>query len=71
MEYQEQIREDSLGATHGIKEVHYWRPPCSCGIELSEALDVEKSASKIEAEEEVHYWRPPCSCGVSLDEVIE
>jgi len=62
--------EKSLGAEYSPKEVHYWRPPCSCGVELGEALEVEKSA-KIKAKGEVHFWRPPCSCGVSLDEVVE
>ena len=23
------------------KDVHYWRPPCSCGVELGRALEIE------------------------------
>lgn len=70
MEYENQTREESLGATYTPKAVHQWRPPCSCGVELGEALKVG-SASETKAEGEVHFWRPPCSCGVSLDEVLE
>lgn len=41
-------------------EVHFWRPPCSCGIDLETVV----------AESVVHYWRPPCSCGIGLEDVI-
>lgn len=47
------------------KEVHNWRPPCSCGVELSDVVKTEQKTS------EVHNWRPPCSCGVSLNYVVE
>jgi len=71
MEYQIRTGEDeSLGTEYTPRGVHYWRPPCSCGVELGEALEVEKSA-KTPAKEEVHFWRPPCSCGISLDEAID
>jgi hypothetical protein len=70
MEYKRPMREKSLGATYSPKEVHYWKPPCSCGVELGEALEVE-GASRTKTKGEVHFWRPPCSCGVSLDEVAE
>lgn len=66
--YEPKVREDSKGAQK-TKEVHYWRPPCSCGVELGDALKVE--SPKYEKKEKVHFWRPPCSCGVSLDKVLE
>ena len=71
MGYQSQVKKDSLGATYSQEEVHHWRPPCSCGVELNEALEGEESISRTEAKGEVHSWRPPCSCGISLDEVVE
>ena len=46
-------------------EVHSWKPPCSCGVELDAVLPI--GGRKVE----VHSWKPPCSCGVSLDEVAE
>jgi hypothetical protein len=52
------------------EEVHYWRPPCSCGVELGTAIQAEQAPKPI-AKGDVHFWRPPCSCGVSLDDVFE
>ncbi len=70
MEYKTKTEEGkSLGTEYNPKEVHYWRPPCSCGIELGEAIEVEGGV-EIKAKGEVHFWRPPCSCGVPLEEVF-
>jgi hypothetical protein len=52
------------GTGQVVQEVHRWRPPCSCGVELSEAVAVSESPKTTK----VHRWRPPCSCGVSLDD---
>lgn len=51
---------DIVPASPAVAKVHSWRPPCSCGIELKEAIRQAK----------VHSWRPPCSCGVSLAEIV-
>ncbi len=54
------------------EEVHSWRPPCSCGVELSEVLEqVQADPKEAIKSESVHSWRPPCSCGVSLDDALE
>ncbi|MCL5018551.1 MAG: hypothetical protein M1416_02165 [Candidatus Pacearchaeota archaeon] len=57
-------------AKYSPKKVHSWKPPCSCGVELGEALKIEGD-SEMYVKEKVHSWKPPCSCGVSLDEVVE
>ena len=65
MKYETKNRKiPSVEANYEPREVHSWKPPCSCGVELCEALQVEEKV-------EVHSWRPPCSCGVSLNEIIE
>lgn len=70
MEYKSQNRNEKCsGSEYGPKEVHYWRPPCSCGVELGEAIK-EKKSVETKLKGDVHFWRPPCSCGVSLDEAI-
>ena len=43
------------------EKIHYWQPPCSCGVELKDVISTEK----------VHSWKPPCSCGVELEKAIE
>ena len=69
MEYKAGLREDnSPRADYNPSRVHFWRPPCSCGVELDEALGANV---EIISKEEVHFWRPPCSCGISLDIAVE
>lgn len=67
-EYQISQTEKNSNGAYTQKGVHYWRPPCSCGIELNDAVKLEARKEEIG---KVHFWRPPCSCGVSLDEVVE
>ena len=61
---------DRTTPAYGVAgEVHYWRPPCSCGVELGTAIQVERIPTP-EAKGDVHFWRPPCSCGVSLADAL-
>ncbi len=62
--------DQKSGAMYEQGEVHSWRPPCSCGVELGEAVRAEPVSPKVSGEK-VHFWRPPCSCGVSLDDAVE
>ncbi len=55
-----EARTEIVTSLPAVAKVHSWRPPCSCGVELTEAIRQAK----------VHSWRPPCSCGVSLAEIV-
>ena len=61
------IREEA-GFIH--ENVHYWKPPCSCGVELDKAVEMKRTG-KIKGRGEVHFWKPPCSCGIHLKEVVK
>ncbi|RLG12324.1 hypothetical protein DRN73_02765 [Candidatus Pacearchaeota archaeon] len=52
-----------------VYDLHNWKPPCSCGVGLAEAIESE--GDKVNLKRKIHNWKPPCSCGVSLDDISE
>jgi hypothetical protein len=69
MVYEDKAKQSS-GTTYRPREVHFWRPPCSCGVELDTAI-YASAVPQAQAKGDVHFWRPPCSCGVSLDDALD
>jgi hypothetical protein len=68
MVYETIVKEKYIGTEKS--NVHSWRPPCSCGVELNSSLATPNVVPVVKESGSVHSWRPPCSCGVSLSDVV-
>jgi hypothetical protein len=69
MVYETIVKEKYVGTEKS--DVHSWRPPCSCGVELNSSLIASIVAPIVKEQGSVHSWRPPCSCGVSLNDIVD